>query len=171
MLLPSLQLMLLSWVVIYALARLISTITSEILMLTMRLVSVVFIIVTVLNEAQLIVLMFLLLSVILLHMKASIFWSVNQVINEEITCIQCTERIYIIDGVLPNGLNVVKFQAVHEFQNKHALNKEKINDFVRGHFYGHYDFDLDNTVYFFTAGRYEFRNKGVDMFVEALGRK
>ncbi|KAG1120119.1 hypothetical protein G6F42_012821 [Rhizopus arrhizus] len=74
------------------------------------------------------------------------------------------------DGVLPNGLNVVKFQAVHEFQNKHALNKEKINDFVRGHFYGHYDFDLDNTVYFFTAGRYEYRNKGVDMFVEALGR-
>lgn len=77
----------------------------------------------------------------------------------------------MIDGVLPNGLNVVKFQAVHEFQNKHALNKEKINDFVRGHFYGHYDFDLDNTVYFFTAGRYEYRNKGVDMFVEALGRK
>ncbi|KAI8636419.1 glycogen synthase [Parasitella parasitica] len=74
------------------------------------------------------------------------------------------------DGVLPNGLNVVKFQAVHEFQNKHALNKEKINDFVRGHFYGHYDFDLNNTVYFFTAGRYEFRNKGVDMFVESLGR-
>ncbi|KAI9480699.1 MAG: glycogen synthase [Benjaminiella poitrasii] len=74
------------------------------------------------------------------------------------------------DGVLPNGLNVVKFQAVHEFQNKHAMNKEKINDFVRGHFYGHYDFDLNNTVYFFTAGRYEYRNKGVDMFVESLGR-
>ncbi|KAG1055624.1 hypothetical protein G6F43_002423 [Rhizopus delemar] len=74
------------------------------------------------------------------------------------------------DGVLPNGLNVVKFQAVHEFQNKHALSKEKINDFVRGHFYGHYDFDLDNTVYFFTAGRYEFRNKGVDMFLESLSR-
>ena len=73
MLLPSLQLMLLSWVVIYALARLISTTTSEILMLTMRLVSVVFIIVTVLNEAQLIVLMFLLLSAILLHMKVSTF--------------------------------------------------------------------------------------------------
>ncbi|ORZ06067.1 glycogen synthase [Absidia repens] len=74
------------------------------------------------------------------------------------------------DGVLPNGLNVVKFQAVHEFQNKHAMNKDKINDFVRGHFYGHYNFDLENTVYFFTAGRYEYRNKGVDMFVESLAR-
>ncbi|KAI7897987.1 glycogen synthase [Cokeromyces recurvatus] len=74
------------------------------------------------------------------------------------------------DGVLPNGLNVVKFQAVHEFQNKHSLNKEKIHDFVRGHFYGHYNFDLSNTVYFFIAGRYEYRNKGVDMFVESLSR-
>ncbi|KAG2182315.1 hypothetical protein INT43_007245 [Umbelopsis isabellina] len=75
------------------------------------------------------------------------------------------------DGVLPNGLNVVKFSAMHEFQNLHAISKEKINDFVRGHFYGHYDWDLEgNTLYFFIAGRYEFRNKGVDMFVEALGR-
>ncbi|CAM0142722.1 unnamed protein product [Umbelopsis sp. WA50703] len=75
------------------------------------------------------------------------------------------------DGVLPNGLNVVKFSAMHEFQNLHAISKEKINDFVRGHFYGHYDWDLEgNTLYFFIAGRYEFRNKGVDMFVEALSR-
>ncbi|KAI5780919.1 glycogen synthase [Geopyxis carbonaria] len=74
------------------------------------------------------------------------------------------------DGVLPNGLNVVKFAAVHEFQNLHAQAREKINDFVRGHFYGHNDFDLENTLYFFTAGRYEYRNKGVDMFIESLAR-
>ncbi|KAJ3064173.1 glycogen synthase isoform 1, partial [Quaeritorhiza haematococci] len=74
------------------------------------------------------------------------------------------------DGVLPNGLNVVKFQAIHEFQNLHAKAKEKIHEFTRAHFYGHNSFDLDNTVYFFTAGRYEFRNKGVDMFIESLAR-
>lgn len=74
------------------------------------------------------------------------------------------------DGVLPNGLNVVKFQAVHEFQNLHAMKKEKINEFVKGHFYGNYDFDLDNTLYFFIAGRYEFRNKGCDFFIESLAR-
>lgn len=74
------------------------------------------------------------------------------------------------DGILPNGLNVVKFQAVHEFQNLHALKKEKINDFVRAHFHGNFDFDLDNTLYFFIAGRYEYKNKGADMFVEALAR-
>ncbi|KZV65647.1 glycosyltransferase family 3 protein [Peniophora sp. CONT] len=74
------------------------------------------------------------------------------------------------DGVLPNGLNVVKFQAMHEFQNLHSTAKEKINEFVRGHFYGHLDFDLDNTLYMFTAGRYEYRNKGIDMFIESLAR-
>ncbi|PPQ70340.1 hypothetical protein CVT24_013001 [Panaeolus cyanescens] len=74
------------------------------------------------------------------------------------------------DGVLPNGLNVRKFQAIHEFQNLHAQSKAKINEFIRGHFYGHYDFDLDNTLYLFTAGRYEYRNKGVDMFIESLAR-
>jgi len=51
------------------------------------------------------------------------------------------------DGVLPNGLNVIKFQAMHEFQNLHATAKAKINEFVRGHFYGHYNFDLEKTLY------------------------
>jgi len=75
------------------------------------------------------------------------------------------------DGLVPNGLNVVKFAAVHEFQNLHSVNKDKIHEFVKGHFYGNYDFDLENTLYFFTAGRYEFRNKGIDMFLESLARE
>ncbi|KAG4303849.1 hypothetical protein PORY_002737 [Pneumocystis oryctolagi] len=74
------------------------------------------------------------------------------------------------DGVLPNGLNIVKFAAVHELQNLHVISKQKISEFVRGHFYGHNDFDLDNTLYFFTSGRYEYRNKGVDLYIESLAR-
>lgn len=72
------------------------------------------------------------------------------------------------DILTPNGLNVTR--DLHEFQNKHAEAKEKINQFVRGHFYGHFDFDLDKTLYMFTAGRYEFGNKGADIFIEALAR-
>ena len=37
-------------------------------------------------------------------------------------------------------------------------------------FFSHYDFDLDKTIYLFTAGRYEFSNKGADVFIEALAR-
>ncbi|KAF8566417.1 hypothetical protein P879_02814 [Paragonimus westermani] len=74
------------------------------------------------------------------------------------------------DVITPNGLNVIKFAALHEFQNRHAMAKEKLNQFIQGHFYGHYDFDLDKTLYFFIAGRYEFQNKGADIFIEALAR-
>ncbi|KAI8433442.1 hypothetical protein MSG28_015478 [Choristoneura fumiferana] len=74
------------------------------------------------------------------------------------------------DIITPNGLNVKKFSALHEFQNLHALAKDKIHEFVRGHFYGHFNFDLDKTLYLFTAGRYEFGNKGADIFIEALAR-
>jgi len=72
------------------------------------------------------------------------------------------------DIITPNGLNVKR--DLHEFQNLHAKSKESINEFIRGHFYGHFDFDLDNTLYMFSAGRYEFTNKGADIFIESLAR-
>lgn len=113
------------------------------------------------------------------------------------------------DVVTPNGLNVKKFSAMHEFQNLHSINKTRIQEFVRGHFYGwenylssfisnrvcllseriltelasgcnyvhqnvdpdrHLDFSLDRTLFFFIAGRYEFSNKGADIFLESLSR-
>jgi len=39
-----------------------------------------------------------------------------------------------------------------------------------GHFFQSYSFDLDNTLYFFTSGRYEYHNKGYDLTLEALAR-
>ena len=48
------------------------------------------------------------------------------------------------DLVTPNGLNVKR--DLHEFQNLHAASKEKINQFVRGHFYGNFDFDIDKVT-------------------------
>jgi glycogen(starch) synthase len=72
------------------------------------------------------------------------------------------------DVIVPNGLNIQRFAALHEFQNLHRKYKEEIHEFVMGHFFPSYTFDLDNTVYMFTAGRYEYKNKGFDMFIEAL---
>lgn len=72
--------------------------------------------------------------------------------------------------VLPNGLNIKKFAASHELQNLHAKSKDEIHKFVMGHFFQSYSFDLDKTLYFFTSGRYEYRNKGFDLTLEALSR-
>ena len=74
------------------------------------------------------------------------------------------------EKILPNGLRVEKFAALHEFQNLHRTYKERIHSFVQGHFFGSYSFDLDKTLYVFTAGRYEYHNKGIDLFIEALSR-
>lgn len=74
------------------------------------------------------------------------------------------------DLILPNGLNITRFAATHEFQNLHLKFKQKIHQFVMGHFFQSYSWDLDNTLYFFTSGRYEFKNKGYDLTLEALRR-
>ena len=39
------------------------------------------------------------------------------------------------DVVLPNGLNIERFEALHEFQNQHVLYKEEIHRFVMAHFF------------------------------------
>jgi glycogen(starch) synthase len=70
--------------------------------------------------------------------------------------------------VLPNGLNAHQFTALHEFQNLHLKYKERIHEFVMGHFFPSYSFDLDRTLYMFTSGRYEYLNKGMDVFIESL---
>lgn len=74
------------------------------------------------------------------------------------------------DVVMPNGLNIERFEALHEFQNMHVQYKEKIHEFVMAHFFQTYSFNLEKTLYFVTSGRYEFKNKGFDLTLEALCR-
>ncbi|XP_038594816.1 glycogen [starch] synthase, liver, partial [Micropterus salmoides] len=97
---------------------------------------------------------------------AHVFTTVSQ-----ITAVEANHMLHRKpDVVTPNGLNVKKFSAMHEFQNLHATSKARIQEFVRGHFYGHLDFNLEKTLFFFIAGRYEFSNKGADIFLESLSR-
>lgn len=74
------------------------------------------------------------------------------------------------DVVLPNGLDIERYNVGHEFQGLHAKYKEQINRFVMGHFFPSYHFDLNSTLYFFTSGRYEPRNKGFDLSLESMAR-
>jgi glycogen(starch) synthase len=89
----------------------------------------------------------------------------------DITALECEHLLgRRSDVVLPNGLNIERFVAMHEFQNLHKTYKDKINEFVMAHFFPSYTFDLDKTLYFFSSGRYEYRNKGFDLVLEALAR-
>lgn len=97
---------------------------------------------------------------------AHVFTTVSDVTAQE--CVHLLGRKP--DVLLPNGLNIQRFAALHEFQNLHRENKERIHEFTMGHFFPSYSFDLDRTLYFFTSGRYEYRNKGMDVTIEALAR-
>lgn len=97
---------------------------------------------------------------------ADIFTTVSDVTAKE--CVHLLGRQPEV--ILPNGLNVKRFAALHEFQNLHKEYKDKIHEFVMGHFFPSYNFDLDKTLYFFTSGRFEYKNKGYDITLEALAR-
>ncbi|RED99574.1 glycosyltransferase [Marinoscillum furvescens] len=89
----------------------------------------------------------------------------------EVTAAECRQLLgRNPDVILPNGINNQRFEALHEFQNLHLENKNKIHSFTMSHFFSSYTFDLDKTLYFFTSGRYEFLNKGYDLTLEALAR-
>jgi glycogen(starch) synthase len=72
------------------------------------------------------------------------------------------------DAVLPNGLNIHRYETDQVVQNLHSQYKEGIHRFVMAHFFHSYTFDLDKTLYFFTSGRFEYKNKGFDLTLEAL---
>lgn len=97
---------------------------------------------------------------------AHVFTTVSEITGEECKYLLGREP----DIYLPNGLNIERYEALHEFQNLHRTYKDKINEFVMGHFFQSYSFDLDKTVYFFTSGRFEYENKGYDLTLEALAR-
>ncbi len=89
----------------------------------------------------------------------------------EVTAAECQHLLgREPDIVTPNGINIERFHVLHEFQNLHQQYKDKIHQFVMAHFFSCYTFDLDNTLYFFTSGRFEFRNKGFGLTLEALAR-
>lgn len=97
---------------------------------------------------------------------AHVFTTVSSITAEE--CAGLLGRP--VDVVTPNGLTIGLYNAGHEQQRLHGEYKEQIHQFTMGHFFPSYSFDLDKTLYFFTSGRYEPRNKGFDLCLEAMAR-
>lgn len=71
------------------------------------------------------------------------------------------------DSIIPNGLNFQQ-RFPHESFTQHRKNRNMIDEFVKGLFFPSYHFNTEKTFYFFTAGRYEYRNKGFDITLKAI---
>ncbi|RPJ09482.1 MAG: alpha-glucan family phosphorylase [Spirochaetaceae bacterium] len=72
------------------------------------------------------------------------------------------------DLTLPNGFNVHQAPAFDSTPNFFNKNRERLLSFA-SHFLRR-DLPSADTVIISTSGRYEFRNKGIDMFLEALSQ-
>ena len=72
------------------------------------------------------------------------------------------------DVVLPNGLDIEKFPTIEEINRKHNIQRNRIRKFLMYYFFPYYSFDVSQTLIFFLGSRYEFRNKGIDVYIKAL---
>lgn len=74
------------------------------------------------------------------------------------------------DFLLPNGLNSEGFLNLEEIVIKHQVQRERLKEFLLFYFFPYYSFDLENVLFYFIVGRYEFRAKGIDIFIKALAK-
>lgn len=97
---------------------------------------------------------------------ADVFTTVSQVTASEAKAFLGRE----VDFVLPNGLDMMEFPSFEELTQKHNLYRNRLREFALYYFFPYYSFDLRESLFFFTASRYEFHNKGLDVFIDALGK-
>ena len=89
----------------------------------------------------------------------------------EITALEAEKLLGRKPDVLTlNGIDIKRFPTVEEFSLKHVTCREKLRDYLTSHFFPYYTFDLSHTMMMYISGRYEFRNKGIDLFIKALGK-
>ena len=86
----------------------------------------------------------------------------------EITAKECVELLdKPVDVVLPNGFDNSFVPSAQKFTSKRKEARKKMLDIANALLGEELD---DDTLLISTSGRYEFRNKGLDVFVEAMNR-
>ncbi len=86
----------------------------------------------------------------------------------DITAKECVELLdKPVDVVLPNGFDNSFVPSAAKFNRKRNAARRKMLDVANALLGENLD---DDTLLISTSGRYEFRNKGIDVFVEAMNR-
>ena len=86
----------------------------------------------------------------------------------DITAKECVELLdKPVDVVLPNGFDDSFVPSSQKFVRKRNAARRKMLDVANALLGENLD---DDTLLISTSGRYEFRNKGIDVFVEAMNR-
>ncbi|MFW6286275.1 MAG: glycogen/starch synthase [Nanoarchaeota archaeon] len=94
------------------------------------------------------------------------FTTVSQITQRE------TEKFYdkIPDKLLYNGFDNFEENFLKDIDSICFSYKNKIIEFLKLYFKQFYEINFDNTKIFYTSGRNEFRNKGIDIYIKSLGK-
>jgi glycogen synthase len=96
---------------------------------------------------------------------ATIFTTVSEITSREAEFILGRKP----EVLVLNGFNLDDFPSIEETSIKHVTSREVLREFLTYSFFPYYKFDLQKNLMFCTSGRYEFENKGIDMYITALG--
>ncbi len=96
--------------------------------------------------------------------NANIFTTVSEITGIEAEA--CLGRKP--DVLLFNGLDMDKFPTFEQASLRHRIFRSRIKEFLLYYYFPYQRFDLENTLLYFIAGRYEFRDKGIDIYIRAL---
>jgi glycogen(starch) synthase len=97
---------------------------------------------------------------------ADIFAAVSKIVSEEAKYILDKEA----DVITPNSLDFDEFFTTETLTIFHRKYRKPVNEFLEAYFSPYYPIDMMDNIVFFISGRYEFLNKGVDLFIEALSK-
>jgi glycogen(starch) synthase len=74
------------------------------------------------------------------------------------------------DGVLVSGLSPEELSFGGKAGAVTRYVRSELEEFLEGYFAPYYEFSYEDSLLVFMSGRYEFRAKGYDLYIKALGR-
>ena len=98
--------------------------------------------------------------------NATVFTVVSEIVKKEAEVVLGKKA----DFVVPNGIDLINLPDEDELDDMRLNAKTKFNGFLNSYFLPYYDFNGKDVPVFFTGGRYEFYDKGFDLFIDALGK-
>ncbi|HUT81391.1 MAG TPA: glycosyltransferase [Candidatus Bathyarchaeia archaeon] len=72
------------------------------------------------------------------------------------------------DFIIPNGINFDTLSKKEDLAIKHKNARAVIARFVEAYFNPYYNINFENLLIIHISGRYEYHNKGIDVFLESL---
>jgi len=97
--------------------------------------------------------------------NATVFTTVSEVVADEAEIILGKKP----DIITINGIDISNLPSIQELDMIRKVAIDKLYTFLNAYFLPYYDTDWLNSPIFFTSGRYEFYDKGFDLFIDALG--